>query len=66
MTSTTYNPAAPRSVRRAVSRQEARRQADAYFAFMGMPPRYQPAHSDTCGQHHRKQPCARCPETATA
>lgn len=60
MTSTVYNPAASRSARRGVSRVRAREQANAYFAFVGLPPRYEPARNDTCGQHHRKHPCKRC------
>lgn len=58
----TYNPAASRSARRRVSRVEARRQADAYFGFVGLEPRYEPARNDTCQQHHRRLPCKRCTE----
>lgn len=57
-----YNPAASRSVRRRVSRVRAREQADAYFAFVGLQPRYEPARNDTCTQHHRQLPCKRCTE----
>jgi hypothetical protein len=59
---TVYNQAAPRSARRAVSRDKARAQADAYFAFVGLAPREEPARNNTCPQHHRKLPCKRCPE----
>lgn len=56
----TYNPAAPRAERRRNSRRLARQQAAAVHRYNGTTPRYEPAYSPTCEQHHRKLPCKRC------
>jgi hypothetical protein len=62
---TVYDQAAPRSARRAASRDKARKQAKAYFAFVGLAPLHEPARNHTCSQHHRKLPCRRCREAGT-
>ncbi|MDJ0342268.1 hypothetical protein QMK19_03580 [Streptomyces sp. H10-C2] len=46
----------PRSVRRAASRVEARRNA----VYNGTAPRYEPARDLSCHQHYRQFPCKRC------
>lgn len=56
----TYDRAATRSVRRRTSRQVARKQATAYFNFVGLTPRYEPARDLSCHVHHRQAPCKRC------
>lgn len=48
-----------RSQRRAISRDDARRNVH----YNGPAPRYEPARNDTCMRHHRKLPCKRCVET---
>lgn len=55
-----YDRTAPRSVRRRSSRLLARRQAEAYFNFVGLTPRYEPARDLSCHVHHRQSPCKRC------
>lgn len=60
MPATVYDRSAPRSVRRRASRAVARKQAAAYFNFVGLTPRYEPARDQSCHVHHRQQPCKRC------
>ena len=55
-----YDRTATRSVRRRSSRQIARQQAEAYFTFVGLTPRYEPARDLSCHVHHRQLPCKRC------
>jgi len=55
-----YQPRAPRSERRAVSRRTAREQTRAMHQFLRTAPRYEPARNDSCDRHHRKLPCKRC------
>lgn len=55
-----YQPRASRSERRRVSRRTARQQTFAMHNYLGTTPRYEPARNLTCGDHHRKLPCARC------
>ena len=45
-----------RSQRRAVSRDDARRNVH----YNGPHPRYEPARDLSCHVHHRQEPCARC------
>lgn len=65
MSITVYDRTATRSVRRRSSRQLARRQAEAYFNFVGLTPRYEPARDLSCHVHHRQLPCKRCAEVAS-
>lgn len=50
---------AKRSLRRAASRELSRALAKA----RGPAPRYEPARDLSCGEHHRRLPCRRCPAT---
>lgn len=45
-----------RTQRRAISRNEARRNV----RYNGPAPRYEPARDNSCHVHHRQLPCARC------
>lgn len=57
-----YRPAASRSERRRVSRTVAREQTTVMHRHLGTAPRYEPARDETCERHHRRLPCARCPQ----
>jgi hypothetical protein len=55
-----YDPRAPRSARRAISRRTARQQTASMHTFFGTAPRYEPARDNSCERHHRRLPCNRC------